>query len=141
MVATAAMPLPTMVDTMLLLTPRDMVTAPMLLPPTLLTLTAPTATLHTDILAAAGILMLLAPAPTPLATVLMLPLPTALMPPLPIAPTPLATVPMPLAIALTPLAIRPTGTGMFSTLPAPPSCTVALPPTDPRELDTPPTDM
>merc|ERR1711973_691084 len=133
MVATAAMPLPTMVDTTLFLTLLDMVTAPMLLPPTLLTLTAPTAMLPTDILTAAGILMLLALAPTPLATVLMLPLPTA--------PTPLATVPMLLAIALTPLAIRPTGTGMFSTLPAPLSCTVALPPTDPRELDTPPTDM
>merc|ERR1719403_32347 len=130
------MPLPTMVDTMPLLTLPDTATAPMLLPPSLLPLTAPTTMLPTDILTAAGILMLQAPAPTPLATVL--------MPPLPIALTPLATVPMlplptatPLAIALTPLATRPTGTEMWSTLPAPPSCTVALLATGPRGLDTP----
>merc|ERR1712168_1780398 len=78
--------------------------------------------------------MLQAPAPTPLATVLLPPLGTALM--LPTAPTPLPKA-TPLAIALTPLATRPTGTEMWSTLPAPPSCTVALLAIGPRGLDTP----
>merc|ERR1719391_916380 len=120
MVATAAMPLPTMVDITLLLMLLDTATAPMLLPPTLLTLTAPTAILPTDILTAAGILMLQAPAHMPLAIVLILPLTTTLMP--------LATAPMPLVT-------RPTGTGMFSTLSAPPSCTAALLATGHRGLD------
>merc|ERR1719295_2308346 len=98
-----------MVDITLLL--MLLATAPMLLPPTLLTLTAPTAMLPTYILTAAGILMLQAPAHMPLAIVLILPLTTTLMP---------------LATAPTPLVTRPTGTGMFSTLSAPPSCTAAL---------------
>merc|ERR1719391_525462 len=116
-----------MVDITLLLMLLDTATAPMLLPPTLLTLTAPTAMLPTDILTAAGILMLQAPAHMPLAIVLILPLTTTLMP--------LATAFMPLATAPTPLVTRPTGTGMFSTLSAPPSCTAALLATGHRGLD------
>merc|ERR1711872_131479 len=99
-------------DTTPLLTLPDTATAPTLLPPTLLTLTAPTTMLHMGILTVAGILMLLAPALTPLATVLMLPLPTAPTPLATVLMLPLPTALMPLAIAPTPLATRPTGTGM-----------------------------